>query len=152
MHISVPFANDAFVAKIGEGQAADVGITLSDAPDPVFINSQLTYTITITNAGPTLASSVIVTDTIPIGGAELTQASASQGACAGAPTITCALGSLNVGATATVTITVRPLVEGALSNTASVAADQSDSNLSNNQVSVSTTVRQRTSYLALVRR
>jgi uncharacterized repeat protein (TIGR01451 family) len=146
------FTNDAFIAKIGEGQAADLAISTFDAPDPVYVNSQLTYTITITNAGPTLATGVTVTDNIPANVAELGQVIASQGVCAGSLTITCALGSLNVGATATVTVTVRPLVEGALSNTASVVADQSDSNLSSNQATATTTVRRRTSYLALVRR
>jgi uncharacterized repeat protein (TIGR01451 family) len=151
IHLSGNLNDDAFIAKIGEGQAADLVISMIDAPDLVYTTAQLTYTITITNAGPSLATNVVVSDTLPTDGAEPTQATASQGTCTAAPTA-CTLGSLAVGATATVTIMAKPLVKGTLTNTASVTADQPDSNLSNNQVAVSTTVRRRTTYLTLVLR
>jgi uncharacterized repeat protein (TIGR01451 family) len=143
------FIDDAFVAKVGEGNASDLAISMLDTPDPVYTAGQLTYTITISNAGPSLATSVTITDTVPFQPAHVV---ASQGSCTGATTITCALGSLAVAATATVTVTVSPLQEGQISSSASVSADQADSNLGNNQAAVSTSVRRRTSFLALVHR
>ena len=46
---------------------ANLGITKSDAPDPVFAGGTLTYTVVVTNGGPTFASSVVVTDALPQG-------------------------------------------------------------------------------------
>ena len=47
--------------------SADLSITKSDSPDPVVAGSQLTYTITVTNAGPSTAHAVNVTDDLPAG-------------------------------------------------------------------------------------
>jgi uncharacterized repeat protein (TIGR01451 family) len=47
--------------------SADLTITKSDNPDPVQVGDNLTYTITVSNAGPDTAEEVIVTDTLPAG-------------------------------------------------------------------------------------
>src|SRR5256885_938832 len=47
--------------------AADVQITKSDSPDPVTAGNNLTYTLTVNNAGPSFARSVHVTDPVPGG-------------------------------------------------------------------------------------
>jgi hypothetical protein len=41
-------------------QEADLGLTIADAPDPVAVGGQLTYTITVTNKGPSDATGVTV--------------------------------------------------------------------------------------------
>ena len=43
----------------------DLTVTQTDTPDPVLAGTNLTYTVTVTNAGPTNASTVSLTDTIP---------------------------------------------------------------------------------------
>src|SRR5207244_974864 len=48
-------------------KSADLGITKSDSPDPVIAGGTLTYTLTVSNAGPSTASNVTVTDTLPPG-------------------------------------------------------------------------------------
>ncbi|MBI3457071.1 MAG: DUF11 domain-containing protein, partial [Candidatus Rokubacteria bacterium] len=118
---------------------ADLSIALTDAPDPVFAGSTLTYTITVTNNGPQSASGVTVTDPLPTG-ATFVSAGSAQGSCAGTTTITCALGVLARGARATVTLVVTPTVGGAFSNTVSVAGNEADPNPADNAATAVTTV------------
>jgi len=95
-----------------------------------------TYTIVVTNNGPSVATNVVLTDPLP---AELTfwALTTTQGTCTPGSTVSCALGTLAAGATATVTITVLvpepPLPR--IRNTASVTADQYDPNPTNNSSS-----------------
>jgi hypothetical protein len=91
------------------------------------------------DGGPADASGVSVSDPLP-SGVSLVTATPSQGGCTGTSTITCALGSLLNGATATVTISVVPGHTGTLSNTATVSASNSDPNAGNNSATATTTV------------
>jgi uncharacterized repeat protein (TIGR01451 family) len=118
---------------------ANLSITKTDAPDPVVVNSNLTYTITVTNNGPDNASNVAVADTLPAG-VNFVSATSSQGSCSGTTNITCNLGSLANGSNATVTIVVTPTTAGNLSNTASVTATEADPNTSNNSATATTVV------------
>ena len=49
-----------------------------DSPNQVFVNTPLTYEITVTNTGPANATGVIVTDTLPTS-VVFVSANASQG-------------------------------------------------------------------------
>lgn len=102
-------------------------------------SSNLTYTINVINNGPNLATGVTITDSLP---PEVTfvSATASQGACSGLATISCALGNLPNGTSATVTIVVNPTVEGVLSNTASVRGNEPDPNAGNDSATDTITV------------
>ncbi|MCF8457939.1 MAG: DUF11 domain-containing protein [Bacteroidales bacterium] len=44
---------------------ADLTVTISDTPDPVNAGSAITYTIVVSNNGPSYANSVVVTDALP---------------------------------------------------------------------------------------
>lgn len=111
---------------------ADVSVTKTGSPDPVGVGDILTYTLLVDNAGPATATGVQLTDMLPME-VEYQSSSATQGSCAQATgVVTCDLGTLGVGATATVTIRVRPLVEGPLVNSAVVTADQSDPDTARN--------------------
>jgi uncharacterized repeat protein (TIGR01451 family) len=88
--------------------AADLSIAKTDAPDPAKVNEPLTYTLTITNAGPDEATNVVVTDTLPTG-VNFGSVTASQGSCSGTGPVTCTLGTLTNGTTATITLVVTRL-------------------------------------------
>ncbi|MBI1852007.1 MAG: SBBP repeat-containing protein [Planctomycetes bacterium] len=49
---------DAFIAKIGPG-TANLSVTMTGVPDPVNSGGEVVYTVTITNAGPDDATSVL---------------------------------------------------------------------------------------------
>jgi uncharacterized repeat protein (TIGR01451 family) len=103
-------------------------------------NANVTYTITVLNNGPTGASNVVVSDTLPAGttfGSVLT----TQGTCVPGSPITCTLGSLANGAFATITLTLKmPNSNTSVSNTASVAAAEADPNTNNNSATAVTAV------------
>ena len=46
---------------------ADLSVTKSDSPDPLYAGEQLTYALTVHNAGPSSAGGVTLTDTLPSG-------------------------------------------------------------------------------------
>ena len=125
---------------IGEGTAADLSLTKADSPDPVQANGVLTYTLTVSNGGPDDATAVTVEDQLPAG-VQFASATASQGTCTHAGgVLTCSLGSLANGASATVTIEVRHTAGGSLSNTAEVEGAEPDPNPGNNSDTETTTV------------
>jgi uncharacterized repeat protein (TIGR01451 family) len=107
---------------------ADLAITKSGSPDSVTVGGTLTYTIEVTHNGIADATGVVVTDPLP---ANVTFVSASPACSEAGGTVTCALGTLTDGATSSVTITVTADEAGAITNTASVDADQFDPIASN---------------------
>jgi len=111
--------------------AADLSISKTDSPDPVALGKNLTYTVTVTNHGPQAATGVTLTD-ILLGSFTLVLATPTQGSCGGTNPITCNLGNLAAGASATVTIMATPTREGDIINIALVNGAEPDSMLMNN--------------------
>ena len=133
--------------------AADLRVTSKTAsPNPVLAGQDLTYVVTVLNAGPGAATNVVVTDTLAslVAAGSLQSAIPSQGTCtpsgvtAGTTiNLSCNLGTLASGAGASVTIVVRPSIAttGNRSNTASVTSlDVGDTNRGNNSASVTSVV------------
>jgi uncharacterized repeat protein (TIGR01451 family) len=118
---------------------ADLAVTKSDSPDPVQVGSNLTYTVTVTNNGPSNATVVTMTDTLPAG-VNFVSATPSQGSCTGTSTVVCNLGSLPASANATVTLVVKPTAAGTITNTASVTATETDPTSANDSDTEQTTV------------
>jgi uncharacterized repeat protein (TIGR01451 family) len=121
---------------------ADLSITKADAPDPVIEGRDLTYTLTVRNSGPATATGVTVTDDLP-GELAARSSSASQGTCSGTTTVTCSLGDMASGASATVTIVIRPGSPGTITNTARVSGNQPDPQPANNSATQQTQVSAR---------
>jgi uncharacterized repeat protein (TIGR01451 family) len=118
----------------------DLGVVLSADPGPVSVSSNLVYTALVTNAGNNRATGIVVTNVLP---PEITfvSASSSQGSCAYAEgSVICALGNLNGGESAVISIRTQPTVQGYLENSVSVRANQADENPENNTSSVITLV------------
>jgi uncharacterized repeat protein (TIGR01451 family) len=124
--------------------AADLAIVKTLAPRPPVAGRPVTFTLRVSNLGPDDATGVTVTDPLS---AKVTGPSAttSQGTCSiVASTLTCTLGGLASGAHATIRVTGTVAAGTAgtfLNNTATVTADQSDPDHSNNTDSVHAMIR-----------
>jgi uncharacterized repeat protein (TIGR01451 family) len=121
-----------------DANTPDLSIVKS-APPSVTQGQNITYSITVSNAGPISATGVTVTDTLPAG-TSIYSANASQGSCSGAGTITCSLGTIASAASATVTIVVTANTPGTVNNTATVSANETDPTPANNSSTAGTTV------------
>ncbi len=126
--------------------SADVGIMKVDDVDPAPLGGLLTYTLTVTNNGPSGATNVAVSDPLPPNMSLDTAPGAitpSQGTCnydAPTRTVDCALGSIGPTLFATVTIKLRPGATGLFTNTATTIRTEMDSMPGNNSVNETTTV------------
>ena len=120
---------------------ADMTIGKSNGPDPVTAGELLTYTLVVTNNnGPAVATDVSVVDLLPAGVAFVSVAP-TQGLCNGG--VSCQLGDLAVGASATITVVVRvdsDTPAGDVTNNARVSAANPDPTPGNNRASATTTV------------
>lgn len=85
--------------------SADLQIVKTAAPDPVSSGENLTYTLSVTNNGPDAATDVVVTDSL-LPGVTWVSTTPSQGSCSAPSGVTCELGTIGNGNSATVTIVV----------------------------------------------
>ena len=117
--------------------SADLSVTKDDTPDPVLLGEELTYTVTIINSGPSDATDVVLTDTLPAA-ASFVSASAGCGEAGGA--VTCTIGTIASGDTATVSITVAPTEVSTITNTATASSAVADPSTGDNTATETTTV------------
>jgi uncharacterized repeat protein (TIGR01451 family) len=122
---------------------ANLAVSQTDNPDPVTGGNDVTYTVTVTNNGPANATNVTLTSNLNI---QLTFVSvtSTQGTCGESSNIvTCQLGDIANGASATATIVATtPVVQTQtdLFNTANTFADETDPDMVDNQFIETTTV------------
>jgi uncharacterized repeat protein (TIGR01451 family)/CSLREA domain-containing protein len=120
--------------------SADVSISKADSVDPVQAGSQLTYTLTVDNAGPSDAADVVVTDTLPAG---VTFVSASDGGSESGGVVTWNLGTVAAAdpprqLTLVVAVAAAQTVD--LQNTADVGTSTGDPNPVNDSATEPTAV------------
>jgi uncharacterized repeat protein (TIGR01451 family) len=133
-------ANNTAAVQTTVVAIADLAVTATDTPDPAAAGSNLTYTVTVTNAGPSAAENVRVVVSPPAGAVSFVSATASQGSCTTLTAAECALGAMAAGASVTATVVVRASAAGSLVASVSAASLTQDPDTANNAVSVTTTV------------
>jgi uncharacterized repeat protein (TIGR01451 family) len=133
---------------------ADLVVTKTANPDPASVRRKLTYTITVTNLGPDSAEGVTLTDQFQVNSGvapgeprnyRFRRASTKAGSCDrydAEGTVTCRLGNLSPGASVAVRLTLTPLQDGVISNTAYAFSEtfSDDPDLANNQTRIVTTI------------
>ena len=136
-------SNNSQTVKTDVATEADLSVTKTAAAGPVVAGNDITYTITVANAGPSDAQTVAMTDVVPANTTFVSDAQTSgptftltNPAVGGTGTITGSIGTLALGASATFTVVVlvSPSTPAgtAITNTADVAAATTDPNLANN--------------------
>ena len=132
--------NNSATITFSVSPAVDLVVGLSAAPNPVEIQTDLTYMATVQNTGPSDATNVSLIDTLP---ANVLFVSATGGVTPVGNVLTFNIGSLAVGASAAVQIVVSPttaaVASPSLTNTINAQATQSLVNPSVSQASVTTT-------------
>ena len=141
--------NNVAEDEVNVMDSADLDLTKSDSPDPVIAGANLTYTLSVTNHGPSPATNVIVRDLLPAGVSVVSVSSNHPGATcqagepgnAAKPSV-CTFDTMADGASRTMTIvvTVLPETTGILHNDASVSSETHDPDNSNNVEGESTTI------------
>jgi len=112
------------------------------APGTVTAPNSITYTLDVTNLGPSTASNAMAVDSLP-SGVNYVSSSPGCGYDGGTRKVTCALDSINVSQVKSVTITVSVPASSAgqsLVNTVDASSDTVDPATSNNHAQATTTV------------
>ncbi len=112
---------------------ADQSLGMAASANPAIVNSNLTYTITVTNKGPSVATSMTVTD-VPPSGVTFVSATSAQGTCTtdAFGRVICTVGSLASNGVASIALVVTPLASGVITNIASASALNVDPNPGDN--------------------
>ncbi len=97
----------------------DLELTQTDAPyDPSLAGALLTYTIAVTNIEPSPLRQLVISDTLDAGVRYVSGAVSQGTGCTEATTgtVTCDLGAMDIGQTATATLQVKTDVTGVITN------------------------------------
>ncbi len=125
--------NDSDDDSVAPVASADIGV-IKELLTPLNVGRQATYELTVTNAGPSVARDVELTDTLP---AQLSFVDARGASCsASAQVITCALGDLQPGAVVSIQIDVDVNASGLVTNPADIQTTSPDPNPDNDHAEV----------------
>ena len=129
--------------------AADVGVTVAASAASVIVTSNVTFTVTVANYGPGLATNVVVTNTLPAGASFSASASVGTISTNAAGQLVWSLGTMLKGAQASLPVTVWPAVAGSAVFSAAASTDSTDLNPGDAQGSASVVVLAPSADLAL---
>jgi uncharacterized repeat protein (TIGR01451 family) len=119
---------------------SDLVLTVTALPEPVFLGGDLTYSIVVSNAGPSAAPGVNLTNALPAS-VQLKSATTTAGTLnTNVNPVVGMLGTMNSATSAVITLVVVPQSLGTIINNATVASSYDDPALANNSSSVATTV------------
>ena len=121
--------------------AADLAVAVSGAPNPVTVSSNITYSIRVSNFGPSTAANVVVTNKLPAGTAFVPAASSPAVDTSVPGLLIYRLGSMPKDAFADLTVTALTTVTNVtVTNLVWAASDTPDFNPLNNTNLVATTI------------
>jgi uncharacterized repeat protein (TIGR01451 family)/fimbrial isopeptide formation D2 family protein len=125
--------NNEAQAELQTSPAADLSLLKSAETPSVLDGQPATFSLAVTNHGPSTAAKAKVTDVLPAG---LSYVSSTGAACSAVgQTVTCELGTMGNGETKTVKLTVGTSGAGPHTNTAQVSSETPDPEPANNKSS-----------------
>jgi uncharacterized delta-60 repeat protein/uncharacterized repeat protein (TIGR01451 family) len=128
--------NSGSVAATVVAATADVSLSMIGTPNPVLLGSNVTYTLTISNAGPAAATAVSITNTLPPGATLISTLPANSYVKVGDVLTFTNLGNIVSGGQLSATIVIKPGFGGTITNIATAASSVSDPFKLNNSASV----------------
>ncbi|GAA4972334.1 hypothetical protein GCM10025331_77620 [Actinoplanes utahensis] len=135
-------ANNSASVSAAVTAIGDLGVTMTASPSAPVAGDTVTYTIPVTNTGPSMMRSIGLSDPVATGNTYVGSgvSGGNGGACAytvSARIVECGLGPIDANVTVTVTIVIRlsPSVT-AVNNAVSVVSLTPDANVGNNNASV----------------
>lgn len=143
-------ANNTASTSLTIRAVSDLSLTKTAAPSPVIAGTNITWTLTLSNAGPSAATNVVVSDDVPNGVVVQSVTGTGGASCVsgqpGNPALParCSFGSVASGGSRTMTIvaTVKSGTKGVLENDARVSSDAVDPNNANDSATTFTNVTQ----------
>jgi len=141
--------NNIGTATTTVAASSDLSITLVDSPDPVVAGANLTYAVSVANAGPSVAQAASWTDVLPSGTTFVSLDASAIWTCTAPAVGTGGTVSCNAAQLASATSTFTLLVKVAsgtaggtiLSNTATTTSSTTDPVAANNSATTTTTVQ-----------
>ena len=119
---------------------ADLSIAKAASSDPVPTGTVFTYTLTISNAGPSANMPVTVTDVLPAGTTYLRYTALGWTCATVSGVVTCTAPNMALGTQAIQIAMTAPATAGVITNTAAITSTARDPNLLNNTASITTTI------------
>jgi uncharacterized repeat protein (TIGR01451 family) len=124
----------------GECPGSDLSISMTANPISTITGGTITYTMVVSNAGPSDAKNVAVVQNLPAG-LQYLESTTTQGSLVqSGSTLTFTLGAINALGTATITVYAYPTQSGFFTSTATVGFPGTDPNPDNNFASTSVLV------------
>ena len=114
-------ANNTESESVDAVATANLSLTQTVTDDTPNLNSQITFNLTLSNAGPDAATGVVVTDQLPAG-LTIGTVTASTGTSYNSTTGVWTIGTVNSGANATLSIVATVTTAGPLTSVAEVTA------------------------------
>jgi uncharacterized repeat protein (TIGR01451 family) len=131
---------DQSSASICVQAVVDLSITKSGSPATQDLGQgNITWTIVVTNNGPSSDTGVKITDPMPTGNT-FVSATSTQGTCTGGTILTCDIGTMAAGQSVTITLITTPSVAGTQTNVVAVSGDRPETNTANNQATATVEV------------
>ena len=134
-----PGGGSCDIGAVEVNSLADLSIAGTVSPTSVLPGGAVVYTLKVTNNGPDPALQTSVQNLLPAG-ATFAGAITTTGSCTGTTVLTCTLGTLASGVSATIDISATLSVLGTATDIASVSAPATDPTPANNQTSITSSV------------
>jgi len=120
---------------------ADLSLVKSDSQDPVVPGAEVQYTLSVANSGPSMATQVVVTDTLPANTSFLGVTGNGWVCGESDHTMTCSRQGLSVGNAPAIYINLAaPVASGMITNTALIGSQAIDTDPADNRASETTWV------------
>ena len=121
------------------GFSADLSLGMTASASTITVSNYLTYTLTLTNYGPSTSSNVLVSDTLPLGVIEVSNSQPASVTREG-QVLNWNLGTLATNAGSQLVVTVLPYTTGSIFNYATASATTPDANPADSFASVTVDV------------